>query len=132
RSLKGNADPVALRLAPFSILILAATTALAAAAACLFIALSQPWLGVGLAVDHDTGQVRIRMVAPDGPAAALAVGTGIDAIGGIAISAGDLIEEPDVADSYASLRMFFEQQDALNAALSTTTVGVASGSNSEE
>lgn len=123
---------MALRLAPFSILMLAATTALAAAAACLFIALSQPWLGVGLAVDHDTGQVRIRTVAPDGPAAALPIGTAIDAIGGITISAGDLVEEPDVAESYASLRMFFERQDALHAALSASTVHVASGGNSQE
>ena len=109
------------RLTPFTILVLTAAAGLSAASVALFIAVSQPWLGVGLAVEAESGLVRIDRVASDGPASALTPGEPLAKIGGIAIEADDLVEEPDVAESYVALQRFFERQGQLHAVLRSGT-----------
>ncbi len=126
----GDAIQVLKRLTPFTILVLTAAVGLAAAFVALFIALNQPWLGVGLAVEAESGLVRIDQVTPGGPANALTPGAPLAKIGGIAIEAGDLVEEPDVAESYAALRRFFERQAQLHAALVGAEVALEVGGTS--
>lgn len=110
------------RLTPFTVLALAATAGLAAAVLVLVTALNQPWLGLGLSPDPQAGLVQIETVAPDGPAGALQPGTPLAAVGGIGLEPRDLVEEPDVAESYDALQRFFERQSALHAALSGDSV----------
>ncbi len=117
----GDANQVLKRLTPFTILALTAVAGLAAASVALLIALSQPWLGVRLSVDVESGLVRIADVAPHGSAKVLTPGEPLAKIGGIAIEAGDLVEEPDVAESYVALRRFFERQGQLHAVLRSGT-----------
>ena len=110
------------RLTPFTVLALAATAGLAAAVLVLVTALNQPWLGLGFSPDPQVGLVQIETVAPDGPAGALQPGMPLAAVGGIGLEASDLVEEPDVAESYEALQRFFERQSALHAALSEVAV----------
>lgn len=104
-------------LTPFTILLLSAIAGLAAMSAALFIALSQPWLGVQLVVDAETGMVLVADVAPHGPTHALTPGAPLVTVGGIALEAGDLVEEPDVAESYDALKHFLSRQSRLHAVL---------------
>jgi len=124
----GDAIQVLRTLTPFTILVLTAVVGLAAAFVALFIALNQPWLGVGLAVEAEPGLVRIDQVAPAGPANALTPGAPLAKIGGIAIEIDDLVEEPDVAESYVALRRFFERQSELHAVLQSAEVTLETGS----
>ncbi len=123
----GDAIQVLKTLTPFTVLVLTAVAGMAAASVALFIALSQPWLGVGLTVEAESGLVQIGQVAPAGPANALMSGAPLANIGGIAIEAGDLVEEPDVAESYAALQRFFERQTQLHAALTGAEVALGVG-----
>lgn len=104
-------------LTPFTILALTAAAGIAAAGVALFIATSQPWLGIRLSAEPTSGRVQISDVVAGGPAAALTPGTRLMKIGAVAIEADDLVEEPDVAESYVELERFFKRQDALYAAI---------------
>jgi hypothetical protein len=115
------------RLTPFAVLVLTALVALAAASAALVVALDRPWLGLTLSVDGRYDFVRIDAVAPDGPARSLPPGLPLVRIGGIALETGDLVEEPDVAESYAALKRFLERQSELHAALAQPDVTLETG-----
>lgn len=117
------------RLAPYVLLSAAIATSLALALVMLGLAMDQRWLGLrltatpamdipvafeGLWIDH---------VAPDGPAADLPGGTAaLIAVTGrdgqtILLEPGDLLEEPDVLDSYHAMAAFFDRQSRIASAL---------------
>ena len=115
------------RLTPFAILVLTAFVGLAAASAALVVALDRHWLGISLSVDARHDLVRIDAVAPDGPVKSLPPGLPLAKIGGIALETGDLVEEPDVAESYAALERFLERQGGFHAALAQPDVTLETG-----
>jgi signal transduction histidine kinase len=95
---------------------------LSAIALVLWIALSQPWLGVTLAADPDSNAVHIARVHPSGPAQKLAAPAILSALGTTAkrsarIEPSDLREEPDTFESYEQLRHFMRRQGELAALL---------------
>jgi signal transduction histidine kinase len=107
---------------------------LAAIAATLSIALSQPWLGLTLASDPDAGTVRIVATDPSGPARAIAAPATLRTVAppddsgqAVAVEAGDIIEEPDVLDTYPQIDRLMERQSALAALLGRPQVALQIG-----
>jgi signal transduction histidine kinase len=105
---------------PARILILVLLLALAAAALATRLVLSVPWLGVELRASEAGG---IVLVAGEGPAARVPAGVALRGLGPtsggpvVPLQADDLMEEPDIVDSYARLDAFFQRQDRLAALL---------------
>lgn len=114
--------PVPTRNNPFAILLAVVAMGLCVAAAVLFIAISQPWLGLDLAPDSDGQGVTILAAEPEGPARALPARLELVAIGETQITAADLIEEPDTLPSFTAMAQFFDRQTALHRALSAPVV----------
>src|SRR5690606_11143548 len=90
-------------------------------------ATQRPWLGIDFGVDAGAGTVRVDRVDPAGPSMAVPAASTIvamkDAAGQrVALAPGDLVEEPDGAESYAAMRAFFARQDALAGILESGTV----------
>ena len=112
-------------LTPFTVLAIAALAGLAAVLATLAVALDRPWLGLRFSVEDWSSIVRIEDVAPDGPARLLPPGMAVSAIGDVVPEPGDLIDEPDVAESYKALARFFERQRLLNRVLSADAVTIS-------
>lgn len=89
---------------------------LLAMALAILLALHTPWLGLSLQPDADGG---IRVLHSEGPAAAIPTGAqllSLHAPGSgesIALAAGDLLEEPDVAADYREMDAFFSRQSTL-------------------
>lgn len=83
-------------------------------------ALNLPWLGLTLQPDEN-GDVSV--LAAGGPAASIPAGArllGLRAVGGgdaVPVTAGDLLEEPDVVADYVEMDAFFARQSALAAPL---------------
>ncbi len=81
----------------------------------VLVAYFQPWLGVTFGVDED-GSVKIVAVDPLGPGAALPVGAVISTIQNdprgpvLALTAKDLVEEPDTIEGYKAFKDFFRRQ----------------------
>lgn len=124
-----------IRLTRPSLVVQGATlVCLAAIAATLSIVLSQPWLGLTLASDPDAGTVRIVAIDPSGPARAIAAPVTLravappdDAAQAVALEAGDIIEEPDVLDTYPQIDRMMERQSALAALLRRPQVALHVG-----
>jgi signal transduction histidine kinase len=104
-------------LSPGLVMLCAAVVCLVAAGLAVGMATSLPWIGLRLAADGEA--VAIVSVAPGGPAAALdgttgarlaAIGTGA---GELALTASDVIEEPDGLESYATSAAFMQRQTRL-------------------
>ena len=93
------------------------------------VALNRPWIGMQLAPDDSGTSVVIRSVDPDGPSAALAAGTPLRSFGGIALEPFDVVEESDVAATFAIVDAFFARQDQLATALTQPAVSLATGGN---
>ena len=104
---------------PIFLLLAAVAPGLLAGAATLVMALGQPWLGVTLGPGPDGAAVRIIEVAPTGPAgrAGLTPGTGLLAVSAMPVEVGDLIEEPDMLNSFAAFDRFIARQGQLADAL---------------
>ena len=88
------------------------------ALAVVLIATHQPWLGLRLGPDN-TGGLKVVAVAAEGPSAAIrpgAVLTAIDDGEGVASTFRpfDLVDDPDVAESYVALDEFLVRQDAID------------------
>ena len=88
---------------------------LAAMAMAISIALQIPWLGLRLLPNAD-GSVMVQ--ASQAPSASIPAGAQLLSIAvpgqrAIALEAQNLIEEPDVLDSHASIDRFFSRQDQL-------------------
>lgn len=114
---------------PSRILQAAVMLCLAAVLAVFLIVLRQTWLGVSLAPDPESDGVRVVAVAPGGPShGQVAVGplAGIAAAtkpeAAVPLAATDVIEEPDVIDSYAAIRDFFAKQSRLATLLAAEEV----------
>lgn len=93
----------------------------------LLAATQRPWLGIDFGADASAGSVRVDRVDPTGPAAFVPEASVVLALEGaagqrIALVPGDLVEDPDGAESYAQLRAFFARQDALAGMLDAGTV----------
>lgn len=124
-----------IRLTRPSLVVQGATlVCLAAIAATLAIVLSQPWLGLSVAGDPDTNTVRIVAVDPSGPARTIvapatlrAVAVPDDSARVVALEPGDIIEEPDVLDSYAQIDRLMERQSALATLLRQPQVALKLG-----
>lgn len=88
------------------------------AAVPLWLALGQPFAGLDRQVGDD-GALKLLTVAPGGPAeaAGLLPGTVVQAVGGIAIEPQDLIEEPDMLETYDRFARFMDRQSVLAGAM---------------
>ncbi len=117
--------------------MLASSAALVGLLVCLvtLFALRQPWLGIDFT--HRDDAVFIAAVAPDGPAASLPPDTRVVALANssgepITLEPRDLLEEPDVIETYAAFAEFFARQTRLSAALRsgeiTLTIALDDGS----
>jgi signal transduction histidine kinase len=90
-----------------------------------WVAVNQPWLGLRLAPDEPGA----RIVAVDSASVNdhLRAGERLVAVGGLAIVAEDLIEEPDNFETYAAFDAFFERQGAFRQALEASAVRLTLG-----
>lgn len=107
---------------PFFTMLAAAMLGLFAAVAALVLAVNQPWLGIELVKSPDGRAVTIHSVSPHGAARDVPPGLVLGSVGDVAILPEDLIEEPDVAETYVAMGLFFDRQSALRAALSAPVV----------
>lgn len=114
---------------PSRILQYAVMLCLAALLAVFLIVLHQPWLGLSLAPDTVTGGVRVVALAAGGPSHGRLAPGPLTAIApaatpntAIPLDATDVIEEPDVIDSYAAIRDFFAKQSRIAAILASDAV----------
>lgn len=85
-------------------------------------AVRQPWLGLSLDVAETSGAIRVAAVHPLGPSARLEPGLvlqGLEDENGARtmLKPFDLVEEPDVAETYADMKAFFARQSALTSLL---------------
>jgi len=111
-------------LTPFTILVLSILGGLVMAFVALFVAVDRPWLGVTFSAEDWSAIVRIESVASDGPARMLPPGAAVATIGDMMPEPGDLIEEPDVAESYKALSRFFERQALLSRIIGREIVAI--------
>ncbi|NNU82002.1 histidine kinase [Halovulum dunhuangense] len=104
-------------MAPAPTLLGAVLAGLVLALAMVILAARQPWLGLELGADPDSGAVQVRAADPSGPAASLPPGTRILALAGagerILPGAVDLVEEPDTVDTYAAMNDVFARQRSI-------------------
>lgn len=121
------------RLSPGHMLLVVALLCLAACLATVVYLVRQPWLGMKLAPSGEG--VRIVSVAAGGPSAELGAELA-DArgqplrlldVGGIALEARDLVEDPDFIASYAGMCEMLERQTQLAAAIAGGTVVLSVG-----
>ncbi len=91
-----------------------------ASIALFWLVLSQPWLGMTLAVTPEGRMVGIVAIDPDGPARGVPVPSDLVALEPVGeparridLTATDLLEEPDVLDTYEMARRFMQRQTAL-------------------
>lgn len=117
------------KLTPVMLLVCALSLSLLAVTMMTALSLRQPWLGVKFSPDPEHGFVIVEALEPDGPGAELTVGAPVLAIADVALEAGDLVEEPDVAESYVALRRFFARQSELYGAISKPQVLIQTAGN---
>lgn len=104
------------RLTPVTFLSLFALVGLVLTAAAVSLATRQPWLGLALSADPESGAVTIAAAGREG--ANLPTEGRLLAVAGadgrsVTLDAGDLVEEPDTIATYALMRAFFARQDLL-------------------
>lgn len=118
---------------PNRIMLVTVLGCLAASALVLWLVLSQPWLGIRIEAKPGDDALQIVAVHPDGPGRALTASSPLTAIGfgatgqRITLQTSDLIEEPDLFDTYEQVRQFMERQSALAAVLRGKQVALQSG-----
>ena len=118
-----------MRLSRFAVFLMlgALMTGLCSAAVVVWIAVHQPWIGLTLAPNAQ-GPGLLAIPIPDGPAAALPEGAILMAISApgasdeVALSASDILEEPDTLGDAALMRAFFVRQGVLHDILSQKIV----------
>lgn len=103
-----------LALSPGRLLLGVAFVCLALCGAVLLLATQTPWLGLTLVPDADEG---VSVLSASGPSHAVPTGARLLSIRGqdadaepFALSALDLLEEPDFLDTYAEQTAFYERQ----------------------
>lgn len=113
-----------LALPPLARLIGAALLFAATALLALWLATSQPWMGLVLE-GGDDGLVVLREVERNDLSETVAAGMRVAAVGGLPLRAQDLIEEPDTLASYAAVNAFRARQAELAAVLQQPRVTLA-------
>ena len=99
---------------------------LAVATLVLWVALSQPWLGVRLVAGPDDSAT-VHSVHPDGPAegsvpqGATLLSVAAPGLPALPVDALDLTEEPDALPDPAAMRAFFAKQTELHARMAAPT-----------
>ncbi|MAM09762.1 MAG: histidine kinase [Rhizobiaceae bacterium] len=76
--------------------------------------------------------VQVQSVVPEGPARILPPGAMVASIDDFIPEPGDLVEEPDVAESYKALARFFERQDLLSQILAGDELVITTGGTEAE
>lgn len=95
--------------------IIQATLLLCAAivALTLWAALHQPWLGLGLTVSSETKSILVASTHPAGPAKGIATQSQLVSIGPVVLDPDDIVEEPDMFESYDRIDRFLQRQTEL-------------------
>lgn len=101
---------------------IAAACAAMLALAVVYVAVSQPWLGLRLERHPSGTAIRIFHVAAGGPAAAVRPGQILHAVGGMPLEPNDLVEEPDTLSTYAAYERLLTRQGQLRERLLEPTV----------
>jgi signal transduction histidine kinase len=106
------------RLAPNVLLSAAVAISLTLAVIAVGLAMGQRWLGLGMAGWAEGDFIWIETVDPEGPSADVAPSSVLATITGhdgapVALTAQDLIEEPDTLPTYAAMQDFFDRQDLI-------------------
>lgn len=90
------------------------------AAAATWFSLRQPWLGLDLAANVESGGLYVTAVEKNGPSAGLPLHAqlvAINAVNGgethILLTADDIVEEPDFFETYERITAFFQRQTLL-------------------
>lgn len=93
----------------------------------IWLALSQPWLGLTLEPDFQTDTIQITRNSLHGPSQLIptpvtltSIGNGVGSI--VDLNASDKIEEPDTFETYQDLSRFMAKQSALHDIISGTDV----------
>ncbi|AKI03538.1 signal transduction histidine kinase (plasmid) [Hoeflea sp. IMCC20628] len=114
------------------------TTGLAAAflvAATIYIALSQPWMGLTLSGQNVEQGLRVVAVDPGGPATGIKPGDYLLRVAGggqeLVLQPFDAVEEPDAARTYAEYRNFFVRQGRIANIIHSGTVTFTLGDGSK-
>ena len=111
-----------MKLTPSSIMATVAAITAVLTLAVVMISVHQPWIGIRLGPIAESDAVRILAVDPQGPSSALQPGSRLAAVAGqgavpVALRAGDVVEEPDIAETYQDLEIFLARQDLVHTAL---------------
>lgn len=106
----------------------AATLSVLAAMLCTLVVTRVPWLGLRIVPGGagSTAPAVITTVHPGSPAetAGLRMGTRMLRVGALTVSAADLLEEPDVLDTWPQVDAFLARQRSLRATLGAPRVPV--------
>lgn len=109
---------------PARLLVAALLLNLAVAASAIWLALSTPWLGLKLVVDAEG----VSVLEARGPSAAIPRGVRLETLApadsgpAFALSAEDLLEEPDMVADYRQMDAFFARQEHIAAILAAPAV----------
>lgn len=117
---------------PTFVMSIAAACAAVLAFAVIHVAMDQPWLGFRLHRDQTAGVLRVVHVVPGGPSAAIQPGQVLLSVGGIELEPDDLVEEPDMLDTYAGYERVLVRQGQLRERLlePSVTLGLKGESSS--
>ena len=85
-----------------------------AVALTLWMALRQPWLGLGLNPSSEPALIRLVSTHPSGPSRDIAAPAQLIAVGSVILEPDDLVEEPDMFETYEQTIRFLQRQTALS------------------
>lgn len=90
----------------------------------LWTALHQPWLGLRLSVSDETHAIRLVSTDPSGPSRGIATPGRLVAVGSVELEPDDLVEEPDMFETYEHTIRFLERQTALAGLLNQPSISL--------
>src|SRR5690606_21453610 len=114
----------ALSLPPMGRLAIVTMLYAIVAIAALWLATSQPWMGLVMSPGDD-GLIVLRQVQRGDLPPPLQPGSRITQIGAVKLAAGDFIEEPDTLDSYEALNAFRARQTILHELVDLSRLSLA-------
>jgi len=79
----------------------------------LWTALHQPWLGLSLNLSPETQAITLVGIHPAGPSRGIAAPARLAAVGSVVLEPDDLVEEPDMFESYEQTIRFLRRQSAI-------------------
>ena len=114
----------ALSLPPMGRLGIATMLYAVIALAALWLATSQPWMGLVMSPGDD-GLIVLRDVQRDDLPSPLQPGSRVTQLGAVKLMAQDFIEEPDTLDSYEALNAFRDRQTILHELVDLPRLNIA-------